>query len=279
MGANDAQAWSFGKKKEKTEAVAPMRAPLAPPIKSPGESEEPVKETQKAEPPASAQERAAAKSLDLVSQARFWLGEFVKNPKDEEAGLLASKALSTIGSDERAIEIAAAALQANDKNPALWTALGNGLLKANRTTEAIQALQKSLSLKPSDVATRVSLGIAYDNFERYDLAISAYQDALRVSPNDPIVLTNLGLSYALAGNLPMAEEVLKQASNILGAPIQARQNLALVVGLQGRLLESEKIAAQDLPPDVAKKNVDYLKTMLAKPSDRWSGADKSAQNN
>lgn len=280
LNASNAQAWPFGKKKEKTENVAPMRAPLTPPIASPGEKEEAAKETQieKPAPLASKEEREAAKSLDIVSQARFWLGEFVKNPKDEEAGLLASKALSTIGSQERAIEIAASAIQANDKNGALWCALGNALLKANRTTEAIQALQKALSLMPNDTAPRVSLGIAYDNFERHDLAISTYQDALRLAPNDAIILTNLGLSYALSGNFPMAEQVLKQANAIMGAPIQARQNLALVVGLQGRLLESEKIASQDLPPEIAKKNIDYLKAMLAKPSDRWSGADKSQSN-
>lgn len=280
--ATKAHAWPFGKKTEKTEAVTPMRAPLTPPIKAPGESETEInaqKNADKPAPPASAQERADAKKLDIVSQARFWLSEFIKNPKDEEAGVYAAKTLSTIGSEDRAIEVAATALQTNDKNPALWAALGNSLLKQNRTTEAIQALQKSLTLAPNEIGPRVSLGIAYDNFERYDLAIAAYKDALLYSPNDPVVLTNLGLSYALSGNLPMAEQTLKLANSIVGAPIQARQNLALVIGLQGRLLESEKLAAQDLPPEIAKKNIDYLKTMLAKPADRWNGVDKISQNN
>jgi Flp pilus assembly protein TadD len=42
-----------------------------------------------------------------------------------------------------------------------------------------------------------------------------------------------------------------------------RQNLALVVGLQGRFAEAESIAQADLPSDEAAANVAYLRKMLA----------------
>ena len=42
-----------------------------------------------------------------------------------------------------------------------------------------------------------------------------------------------------------------------------RQNLALVVGLQGRFAEAETIARADLPPEEAAANVAYLRQMLA----------------
>jgi Flp pilus assembly protein TadD len=42
-----------------------------------------------------------------------------------------------------------------------------------------------------------------------------------------------------------------------------RQNLALVVGLQGRFSEAESIAQADLPSDEAAANVAYLRQMLA----------------
>ena len=44
---------------------------------------------------------------------------------------------------------------------------------------------------------------------------------------------------------------------------KVRQNLALVVGLQGRFAEAEKIARADLPPIEAAANVGYLRQMLA----------------
>ena len=41
-----------------------------------------------------------------------------------------------------------------------------------------------------------------------------------------------------------------------------RQNLGLVVGLQGRFAEAEDIVKADLPPSEAAANVAYLKEML-----------------
>ena len=47
-----------------------------------------------------------------------------------------------------------------------------------------------------------------------------------------------------------------------GAEPKVRQNLALVVGLQGRFAEAETIAKGDLPADEAAANVAYLREML-----------------
>jgi Flp pilus assembly protein TadD len=76
-------------------------------------------------------------------------------------------------------------------------------------------------------------------------------------------LSNLGLSYALSKDLPRAEAVLKRAAAGPKVDPRVRQNLALVVGLQGRFAEAETIASADLPPDEASANVAYLQQMLA----------------
>jgi Flp pilus assembly protein TadD len=52
-----------------------------------------------------------------------------------------------------------------------------------------------------------------------------------------------------------------------------RQNLGLVVGLQGRFAEAEAIVKADLPPDQAAANVAYLKDMLSR-NDAPRGAPK-----
>jgi Flp pilus assembly protein TadD len=46
-----------------------------------------------------------------------------------------------------------------------------------------------------------------------------------------------------------------------------RQNLALVIGLQGRFAEAESIAQADLPPNEAAANVAYLRQMLSQQND------------
>jgi Flp pilus assembly protein TadD len=78
------------------------------------------------------------------------------------------------------------------------------------------------------------------------------------------VLSNLGLSYMLTRELPQAEETLRRAYANPRADGRVRQNLALVVGLQGRFAEAETIAKGDLPADEAAANVAYLREMLSR---------------
>jgi Flp pilus assembly protein TadD len=53
-----------------------------------------------------------------------------------------------------------------------------------------------------------------------------------------------------------------------------RLNLALVVGLQGRLAEAESIAKADRPPDEAAANVAQLKRLLSRKDNAHAEADK-----
>eukprot|EP01035_Chromulina_nebulosa_P047704 gene47704-64700_t len=89
-----------------------------------------------------------------------------------------------------------------------------------------------------------------------------YASALKIRPDEPSVLSNLGLSYMLSKDLPKAEQTLRRAYGSGNADPRVRQNLGLVVGLQGRFSEAESIVKADLPPDEAAANVAYLKQML-----------------
>ena len=69
------------------------------------------------------------------------------------------------------------------------------------------------------------------------------------------------MSYALAGDAPTAETYLRQAVALAGAGPAERQNLALVLGLQGKLAEAESLIREDLPPAAAAANLAYLKSL------------------
>ena len=71
------------------------------------------------------------------------------------------------------------------------------------------------------------------------------------------------MSHLLEGNLKQAENYLRQAAAQPAADSRVRQNLALVVGLQGRFEEAEQIARRELSPQQAEANVGYLRQMLA----------------
>src|SRR5262249_20974571 len=106
-------------------------------------------------------------------------------------------------------------------------------------------------------------GAVLDQMGRHEEAQRYYATALRIVPDEPSVLSNLGLSYALSKDLVRAEATLRRASAQAEVDARGRQNLALVVGLQGRFAEAEGIARADLPSDEAAANVAYLRTMLA----------------
>jgi Flp pilus assembly protein TadD len=77
------------------------------------------------------------------------------------------------------------------------------------------------------------------------------------------VMSNLAMYYAGHGQGPEAERLLRQAAADPAAPMQVRQNLALVLGLQGRLAEAEQLARRDLPPEMVANNLAYLRAATA----------------
>jgi Flp pilus assembly protein TadD len=265
----------FGKKPEasaKTPAAkgAPRTQTSKSSVAEAPSTPAPTAEQIAAAKPASEKERQAARGLDLINQSSFWMGELQKNPADVEAALEGSIALRKIGSAERAVQLAAMGLQVKGDSPQLWSALALGLVAGGENEPAIQALQKAITLNPKDPTLQSALGVVYDRLERADLAANAYEAGLKLAPEDASILSNYGLSIAMTGDLKKAEAILRRASQSPLAPPQARQNLALVVGLQGRFEESERLATRDLPPAVASENVAYLKAMLNGGESRWT---------
>jgi Flp pilus assembly protein TadD len=106
-------------------------------------------------------------------------------------------------------------------------------------------------------------GAVLDQMGRHDEARRYYDSALKIRPEEPSVLSNLGLSYMLSKDLRQAEATLRRAQGRGNVDPRVRQNLGLVVGLQGRFGEAESIVRADLPPDEAAANVAYLKQMLS----------------
>ena len=77
------------------------------------------------------------------------------------------------------------------------------------------------------------------------------------------------MSYLLEGDLKTAESYMRQAIRMPGADSRVRQNLALVVGLQGRFDEAEQIAKAELSPEQAAQNIAYLRGTL-KQQNAWA---------
>jgi Flp pilus assembly protein TadD len=146
-------------------------------------------------------------------------------------------------------------------------AYGRALADAGQYAQALNAFNRAHTPDNPDWRILNPQGAVLDQMGRHADAQKHYASALKIMPEEPSILSNLALSYVLVKDLKRAEETLRRAVNQPGAGQKVRQNLALVVGLQGRFAEAEKIAAADLPPNEAEANVAYLRQMLAQQGD------------
>jgi Flp pilus assembly protein TadD len=186
------------------------------------------------------------------------------NPKDADAALRYGQALRATGQRSQAVAVLEQATIAHPGNKTMLAAYGRALADNGNFKQAFDVLGRAHSPDNPDWRILSVQGTALDQLGRHDEARRYYASALKIMPDEPSVLSNLGMSYVLSKDLPKAEENLRRAYGSARADTRVRQNLGLVVGLQGRFAEAETIVKADLPPDEAAANVAYLKQMLSR---------------
>jgi Flp pilus assembly protein TadD len=208
---------------------------------------------------ASPQERAAAERMDPLARSVFWAHEANQDLTDAQAWISLAASLRALGRYQEAGESV-------DKVLVLYPADLDALLEkardhigAGKGFYALDPLRKAEAAAPRDWRVYSLMAVAREQNRQPDEAHAAYEQALVLSPDNPGVLSNLGLWYASHGQRAEAETYLRRAAAQPTATAQERQNLALVLGMEGRLAEAERLMREDLPPDVADANLAYLR--------------------
>jgi len=194
------------------------------------------------------------------------------NPKDPDAALAYGQALRASGQRAQAVAVLEQATIAHPGDKALLGGFGRALADNGNFQQAFDVLTKAHSPSNPDWRILSVQGTVLDQMGRHDEARRYYDTALKIVPDEPSVLSNLGMSYVLTKELPKAEEILRRAYAGGKADARVRQNLGLVVGLQGRFAEAEGIVRADLPEAEAAANVAYLKQMLSRKDNPRGGA-------
>jgi Flp pilus assembly protein TadD len=200
-----------------------------------------------------------------------WGARYRANPADPDAGIHYAQALRAVGQRSQAAAVLEQSAISNPDNRTVLGAYGRALADNGSYQQALDVLNRAHTQDQPDWRILSVQGAVLDQMGRHADAQRHYASALRLMPDEPSVLSNLGLSYALSKNLKEAEVTLQRAAAQRGAEPKVRQNLALVVGLQGRFQEAETIAKGDLSPGEAAANVAYLRQMLAQQSDWKKG--------
>ena len=205
------------------------------------------------------------------------LGERARaNPHDVDAAMRYGQALRANGQRAQAAAMLESASLNNPNSKPLLALYGRALADNGNFKQAFDVLSRAHTPANPDWRILSVQGTTLDQMGRHDEARRYYASALKIVPEEPSVLSNLGLSYMLSKDLPKAEQVLRRAYGNPSADARVRQNLALVIGLQGRFAEAESIVKADLPSDEAAANVAYLKQMLARGDTAHQGAQADA---
>lgn len=214
----------------------------------------------------------APPDADPLRAVQVYGERYRANPKDADAALRYGKALRASGQRTQAVAVFEQATLNNPGNKTLLAGYGRALADAGDFQRAFDVLGSAHTPANPDWRILSAQGAVLDQMGRHDEARGYYGSALKMRPDEPSVLSNLGLSYMLSKDLPKAEATLRRAAAGGNVDPRVRQNLGLVVGLQGRFAEAETIVRADLPPDEAAANVAYLKQMLSNKGTARSGA-------
>ncbi|MDE1160002.1 MAG: tetratricopeptide repeat protein [Neorhizobium sp.] len=214
-------------------------------------------------------------SAELANAERSIGAAYVKSPKDKDIGMRYATVLGMTGKNGQALAVMQQVAIAHPNDRDVLSAYGKAQAGAGQLQQALATIDRAQTPDHPDWRLYSAKGAVLDQLGRADEARGTYRMALEAQPNEPSVLSNLGMSYILTGDLKTAETYLRTAAKQPIADSRVRQNLALVVGLQGRFPEAMQIARSELSPQQADANVAYLRNMLAQ-QNSWSKlADKS----
>jgi Flp pilus assembly protein TadD len=217
---------------------------------------------------ASTQQPLPTDEARLRAYADDWGKRYDGNPGEKVASINYARALRAL---TRYTEAAAVMETAAVKAPhdfEVLGAYGKSLADVGQLEQAKEVLASSYTPERPDWTIMSVQGAVADRLGDHQGAQTFYRSALKIAPGEPSVLSNLGLSYALTKQLPEAEAALREASASPRADARVRQNLALVLALEGKFAEAEQISRQDMTAQAASANVAAIQQMIAQ-NDSW----------
>ena len=219
-------------------------------------------------------------SASELHSATTRLGEsYARSQTDKSIATNYAAALQMDGDADQSLAVMRKLAIAYPKDRDVLAAYGKALAANGQFEQALDAVRRAQTPEYPDWRLVSAEAAILDQMGQRDEARQDYRKALELKPNEPSILSNLGMSYVLEGDLRTAETYMRSAVLQPNADSRVRQNLALVVGLQGRFDEAEKIASQELSPEQAQANIAYLRQMLAQ-QNAWNqlkdqGKDKA----
>ena len=134
------------------------------------------------------------------------------NPGHAIAYLWYSEYLMVVGRSEEAIAIARQAQEVDPLSPVINSAVANALYCARKYDQAIKHLLAGLEVNPNNFTLHFRLAYVYLQKGMYEEAIEEMQKAMTLSGRSTETLAGLGRAYAAAGMKEETQKVLDELS-------------------------------------------------------------------
>jgi len=190
------------------------------------------------------------------------------NPRDKSTIINFAAALRSVGQSGQAVAVLQQAISYYPDDANIKVAYAKALSADGKFAQALNVIEETIQPDNPNWNALSVKGAILDQMGDSASARLLYRQALLISPGQASLEANIGLSYAMTNDLTKAEEHLRRAVGMPGANSRIRQNLALVLGLQGRFDEARAIYAQVLPPDQVQANMAYIRALLTQ-QNRW----------
>lgn len=217
-----------------------------------------------AQPPADtrAPNEGGAPQSELGKATEYWGKEYAKNPANAEAAVAYAKNLKALGSKSEAFAVLERASQANADSKLVAGEYGRLAFEMEKVSLAAQLLEFADDPVRPDWRVVSARGAALAKLGKYKDAVQHLERANMLAPEQISVQNNLALAYAMNGDPQKAETLLRQAVARDGGNAKAKQNLALVLGLQGKYDEATEIGSTAVAADVARQNTSLVRQMV-----------------
>ena len=209
----------------------------------------------------------------LRAWSEEWGKKFEADPSNKQATLNYAHSLKALALYSQAAAVLQTGVLRHATDKEMIAAYGKALVDAGRLQEAVPVLASAHTPERPNWSVYSTQGSVADQLGDHNQAQGFYKSALDINPGEPGVLSNLGLSYALSRDLAHAEEAMRQAAADPRADARVRQNLALVLALQGKFNEAEELSRRDMSAEQAKSNVTTIRQMIAQ-SNTWRDIQK-----
>lgn len=199
---------------------------------------------------------------DLEKATAYWGQQYAKNPRDLDSALNYAMDLKALGEKKRALAVLQQASIFHGQSRKLAGEYGRLALEFDQMSVANRLLAAADDPANPDWRIISARGTVFAKQGKYQEAIPFYERALSLAHDQPSILSNLALAHAMNGEPARAESMLRKAAGTDPNSLKIRQNLALVLGLQGKYDEAKVLASRDLTMENAKENTNYLRRIV-----------------